>query len=102
MVIWPDFVSFDTSTSSEATFYTTARAVGLRAKIDQQIGRHKTLSNFPVNGVTGIDKDVYWDLQAESTDANYLNENEVTTLICRSRYRFWGISYLQRRWHIHV
>lgn len=90
MVIWPDFVGFDTTTSSETTFYATARAVGLRAKLDQQIGWHKTLSNIPVNGVTGIDKDVYWDLQAESTDANYLNENEVTTLICRSGYRFWG------------
>jgi uncharacterized protein len=90
MVIWPDFVGFDTVASSEATFYATARAVGLRAKIDQQIGWHKTLSNIPVNGVTGIDKDVYWDLQAESTDANYLNEHEVTTLICRSGYRFWG------------
>lgn len=90
MVIWPDFVGFDTSTSSEVTFYATARAVGLRAKIDQQIGWHKTLSNMPVNGVTGINRDVYWDLQAESTDANYLNENEVTTLICRSGYRFWG------------
>lgn len=90
MIIWPDFAGFDTTTSSETTLYATARAIGLRAKIDQQIGWHKTLSNIPVNGVTGINKDVYWDLQAESTDANYLNENEVTTLICRSGYRFWG------------
>lgn len=90
MVIWPDFVGFDTATSSKSTFYATARAVGLRAKIDQQIGWHKTLSNIAVNGVNGISKDVYWDLQAESTDANYLNENEVTTLINRSGYRFWG------------
>lgn len=90
MVIWPDFVGFNTTTSSESTFYATARAVGLRAKLDQQVGWHKTLSNIPVNGVTGISKDVYWDLQAESTDANYLNEKEVTTLICRSGYRFWG------------
>lgn len=90
MVIWPDFIGFDTTISNETTFYATARAVGLRAKIDQQIGWHKTLSNMPVNGVTGISKDVYWDLQAESSDASYLNENEVTTLICRSGYRFWG------------
>lgn len=90
MVIWPDFVGFDTTTSKETTFYATARAVGLRAKLDQQIGWHKTLSNTPVNGVTGVTKDIYWDLQGESTDANYLNEKEVTTLICRNGYRFWG------------
>lgn len=90
MVIWPEFVGFDTVNSKEATFYATARAVGLRAKIDQDTGWHKTLSNIPINGVTGISKDVYWDLQEESTDSNYLNQNNVTTLIQNSGFRFWG------------
>ena len=31
-----------------------ARALGLRAKLDQQIGWHKTISNAAINGVTGI------------------------------------------------
>jgi len=43
-----------------------------------------------VNGVTGISKDVYWDLQLTSTDADYLNSNEVTTLIQQDGFRFWG------------
>ncbi|MFW8695395.1 phage tail sheath C-terminal domain-containing protein, partial [Mesorhizobium japonicum] len=47
-------------------------------------------SNVPVNGVTGIDADVFWDLQNPATDANYLNANEVTTLINEGGYRFWG------------
>lgn len=34
MVIWPDF-AWDTVTSTTATAYATARALGLRAKIDQ-------------------------------------------------------------------
>jgi hypothetical protein len=34
--------------------YATARALGLRAKIDEQTGWHKSLSNVGVNGVTGI------------------------------------------------
>jgi len=67
-----------------------ARALGLRAKIDQEVGWHKTLSNVPVNGVTGISADVFWDLQNPATDANYLNSHEVTTLINEGGFRFWG------------
>lgn len=90
MVIWPDFLNFDTTTSKTAVASAVARALGLRAKIDQEIGWHKTLSNVAVNGVTGISADVFWDLQNPATDANYLNSNEVTTLINEGGYRFWG------------
>jgi uncharacterized protein len=69
MVIWPDFIAWDTVASANATAWAVARAIGLRAKLDEEIGWHKTLSNIPVNGVVGIDKDVFWDLQDPATDA---------------------------------
>lgn len=90
MVIWPDFLSWDTTTNASATAFATARALGLRAKLDQNVGWHKTLSNVGVNGVTGISADVYWDLQDTATDANLLNQNDVTTLIRKDGFRFWG------------
>ncbi|AHY06956.1 phage tail sheath protein [Serratia plymuthica] len=90
MLIWPDFLSWDTVTNADATAFATARALGLRAKIDQQTGWHKTLSNVGVNGVTGISADVFWDLQDSATDANLLNKNDVTTLIRKDGYKFWG------------
>jgi phage tail sheath protein FI len=90
MMIWPDFLGWDTVSSSTTTFEATARALGLRAKIDNDTGWHKTLSNVPVNGVTGISKDIYWQLQSMDTDAGYLNSNEITTLIQRDGFRFWG------------
>jgi len=90
MVIWPDFVGWDTVANAETTLFATARALGMRSKLDEEIGWHKTLSNIPVNGVTGVSKDIYWDLQNPATDAGYLNENEVTTLINRGGFRFWG------------
>lgn len=90
MVLWPDFMGWDSASNSEATLNAVARAIGLRAKIDNEVGWHKTLSNFPVNGVTGLSKDVYWDLQDPATDAGHLNANEVTTLIREKGFRFWG------------
>ncbi|MEI2454582.1 phage tail sheath protein [Lysobacter firmicutimachus] len=90
MVIWPDFVSWDTATNSTQNAYATARALGLRALIDQEQGWHKSLSNVPVAGVTGLSRDVFWDLQDPSTDAGYLNAGDVTTLVNHNGYRFWG------------
>lgn len=90
MVIWPDFEQWSTASNATVTAPAVARALGLRAKIDKDTGWHKTLSNIPVNGVTGISADVFWDLQNPATDANYLNSNEVTTLINADGFRFWG------------
>ncbi|WP_336996544.1 phage tail sheath protein [Leclercia sp. UBA7405] len=90
MVIWPDFLAWDTVTNVTVTAYATARALGLRAKIDQEQGWHKTLSNVGVNGVTGISASVFWDLQEPGTDADLLNEAGVTTLIRKDGFRFWG------------
>jgi hypothetical protein len=90
MLIWPDFLEWDVATSATATAWATARAVGLRAKLDEDIGWHKTLSNIGVNGVTGITKDVFFDLQNPATDAGLLNADEVTTLVRRDGFRFWG------------
>lgn len=90
MLIWPDFTGWDTVTSSAAIIYATAAAMGLRAQIDQQQGWHKSLSNVAVNGVTGISRDVHWDLQDPNTDAGLLNEGDITTLVNFNGYRFWG------------
>lgn len=90
MVIWPDFVNWDTNNNTEVIATAVARALGLRAYIDETEGWHKTLSNVAVEGVQGISRDVYWDLQDPATDAGYLNANEVTTLIRRDGFRFWG------------
>ena len=90
MLIWPEFVTWDTLTSANVTANAVARALGLRAQLDEQVGWHKTLSNVPVNGVSGLSKDVFWDLQNPATDAGLLNADEVTTLIRREGFRFWG------------
>ncbi|HCM8400999.1 TPA: phage tail sheath protein, partial [Salmonella enterica subsp. enterica serovar Typhimurium] len=90
MVIWPDFLAWDTVKNTTAAAYATARALGLRAYIDQTVGWHKTLSNVGVQGVTGISASVFWDLQASGTDADLLNEAGVTTLVRKDGFRFWG------------
>jgi len=88
MVIWPEFLTWQDNASAVSS--PVARALGLRAKLDNEVGWHKTISNVAVNGVIGLSKDIFWDLQDPATDAGYLNAADVTTLIHQDGYRFWG------------
>lgn len=90
MLIWPDFINWNTVKNAADTIPSAAMALGLRAKIDAETGWHKTLSNVGVTGATGISKDVFFDLQQSATDAGYLNEQDLTTLVRRDGFRFWG------------
>jgi uncharacterized protein len=91
MLIWPEFTSFNTTSQTVEAGFAIARALGLRARIDQEVGWHKTLSNVSVAGVTGISKDVQWDLQAPGTEADLLNAAQITTLVnAGGGYKFWG------------
>lgn len=82
MLLWPEF--------SDWTGSAVARALGLRARIDSETGWHKTLSNVPVNGVTGLARPVQFDLLGGASEASLLNDANITTLIRSDGFRFWG------------
>lgn len=90
MVLWPNFTALNMADGEIVSVPAPAHAVGLRAKIDADIGWHKTLSNVAVNGVLGLDRDIYFTLQGTDTDADELNAAGVTTLIKQNGFRFWG------------
>ncbi|MBV7460457.1 MULTISPECIES: phage tail sheath subtilisin-like domain-containing protein [unclassified Acidovorax] len=90
MLIWPRVKVATPGTGVVVDASPVAYAMGLRAKIDAEQGWHKTISNVPMNGVLGIDKDVLWDLQNPDTDAGLLNGAGITTLIRNQGFRFWG------------
>lgn len=83
MLIWPD-------TTNDFDGDAIARAMGLRARIDEEQGWHKTLSNVAMDGVTGIDRDLHFDLLDPSTPVGVLNDADITTIIRKTGFRFWG------------
>jgi phage tail sheath protein FI len=84
MLIWPNF-------SSDFEGDAAARALGLRSRIDQEFGPHYALSNFAVNGVTGINKSVHFDLQDATTPVGLLNDGNITSIVRMNGFRFWGV-----------
>jgi phage tail sheath protein FI len=84
MLIWPD-------SSASVTGDAIARAMGLRAWLDETTGWHKTISNVTVPGITTVTQDVHYDLLDNDTDAGLLNDADITTIIrTTAGYRFWG------------
>lgn len=84
MLLYPDFVN------GAATVYGSAVALGLRARIDQEQGWHKTISNVAVDGVTGLSRPIHFDVEDPASEAGVLNAAEVTALINDRGFRFWG------------
>lgn len=82
MLLWPDTTAWDG--------HAVAIALGLRAALDEKIGWHKTISNVGIAGVSGISKDVSFDIRDPSTDAGLLNAAQITTIVRMTGYRFWG------------
>lgn len=80
----------DAEPAGEAPSFATARRVGLRVKLDQTVGYHKTTSNVIIDGVTGVTTPVSWDLSDENTEVGLLNGGNVTPLVVRQGVRFWG------------
>lgn len=84
MLLYPNFAG---TFSGDAV----ARALGLRSRIDQEIGWHKSISNVAVDGVTGgLTQGISFDLLGEDHDAALLNDGDVTTMVRQNGWRFWG------------
>lgn len=89
MLITPDVKTLG-SDGNIVSAAAVGRALGLRAMIDKQQGWHKTLSNVTMQGVLGTTRDIEFDLMDMSNDAGILNAADVTTIVRRDGYRFWG------------
>ena len=90
MLIDNDFLAFDTTAKANKPAATIARVLGARAKLDMQVGWHKSISNTEINGVSALKYGRTFDLLDKNCDANTLNNSEVTTLIRENGFRIWG------------
>lgn len=86
--------------SGEEVRPVSARVAGLIAKSDHERGFWWSPSNRPIQGINGAARPVAWAFNDPDTQANYLNENGVATIIQEDGYRLWGnrTTALDPRW----
>jgi phage tail sheath protein FI len=86
----PQVKYWDTATNAEATQVASPRVAGIIAKSDNERGFWWSPSNRLMNGITGTARYVDFELGDIQSRANYLNENEVATVVRKDGYRLWG------------
>ena len=85
---WAKVYNSKTDTIDERPL--SARIAGLIAKSDNERGFWWSPSNMTINGIVGLSKPIDFTLGDANCVANYLNENEVATVIQQDGYRLWG------------
>ena len=68
----------------------SARVAGVIAKSDNDRGFWYSPSNQIINGIAGVSKPIDFTLGDAACVANYLNENNVATVIQQDGFRLWG------------
>ncbi|MEX0304345.1 MAG: phage tail sheath subtilisin-like domain-containing protein [Leisingera sp.] len=68
----------------------SARVAGVIARTDNDKGFWKSPSNEGITGIVGTSRPVDFKLGDQSSRANLLNENNVTTIIRQDGFRLWG------------
>ncbi|MCG7878343.1 MAG: phage tail sheath subtilisin-like domain-containing protein [Candidatus Thiodiazotropha endolucinida] len=81
---------WDTEDNVEVVRPASARVAGLIAKSDAERGFWWSPSNREIRGLMGTARSVDFALGDVNARANFLNENEVATIIQKDGFRLWG------------
>lgn len=76
MIVDPKVLVWDTDADANVARPASARFAGAQAVSDHERGFHWSVSSMPIKGITGVSRVVTYGMKA-----NYLNENEVSTII---------------------
>ncbi|MDK9603493.1 phage tail sheath subtilisin-like domain-containing protein [Lelliottia wanjuensis] len=77
---YPHVKVYDASTNSERLEPLSARAAGLRAKVDLEKGFWWSNSNKEILGITGVERSLSAMIDDPQSEVNLLNENGITTV----------------------
>ena len=89
-VVDPNILVFDPETDSHVPQPTSPRVAGVISRMDNEKGFWWSPSNQILNGVTGMSRPIDFNISDRDSVANYLNRNEVATVIRYDGFRLWG------------
>ncbi|MCP5136603.1 MAG: phage tail sheath subtilisin-like domain-containing protein [Gammaproteobacteria bacterium] len=88
----PQVKVYDSATDSDVAKPASPRVAGVIARVhnDPAKGFWWSPSNQPIYGITGTARTVYYSGSEALAEANYLNENNVATIIRKEGFLLWG------------
>lgn len=89
-IIDPAVKVFDTATAAYETRPSSGYVAGLLSKRDQEKGFWWSPSNQIVSGIGGTARPISFVISSTETEANRLNEKEVSTIVQQDGFRLWG------------
>ncbi len=89
---YPHVKVYDAALNGERLEPLSARAAGLRAKVDLDKGYWWSSSNQELAGVTGVERQLSAMIDDPQSEVNLLNEQGITTVFSSygTGYRLWG------------
>ena len=90
MVIDPHVLVWDAASNAPVARPASARFAGRQAQLDNDRGFWWSVSNQPLAGVIGLARPISFNISDTNSEANQLNENEVSTVIHADGFRAWG------------
>jgi phage tail sheath protein FI len=89
-IVDPQVKIWDVVSNSSMNAPVSARVAGMIARSDNARGFWWSPSNTEIYGISGTSRAIGFALDDVNSIANYLNENEVATIIQKDGYRLWG------------
>jgi phage tail sheath protein FI len=86
----PAALVYDKATDTNIAEPMSPRVAGLIARSDNDRGFWWSPSNTEIYGIVGTERAIDFTLGDANARANYLNENEVATVIQKQGFRLWG------------
>lgn len=89
-IVDPPVLVYDTTLDTPVAKPNSSYVAGVISRMDREKGFWWSPSNQIINGIVGASRPVDFGISDINSDANYLNENEVATIIRYDGYRLWG------------
>lgn len=86
----PHVLVYDTELESHVPQPPSPRVCGLVSRMDAERGFWWSPSNQIIYGITGTSRPIEFGISDRDSVANYLNRNEVATIIRYDGFRLWG------------
>jgi len=86
----PAALVYDKTTDANVAEPMSPRVAGLISRSDNDRGFWWSPSNTEIYGIVGTERAIDFTLGDANARANYLNENEVATVIQKQGFRLWG------------